>query len=219
MKFQATELPGVKYTRPKVLLLALASLFFIAIPLSLNYTSTSPLMPSPQSAMITPSLKSTELNGKNTNTSTATPPLKSIEPKGINKVCNIFRGNWVPYPNATYYTNTSCSLIIDQQNCMKFGRSDSEFLKWRWKPDDCELPLFDAVQFLEIVKGKSLAFVGDSVGRNQMHSLLCLLASVSTKLLLKTESIITKVINSTNKLLLYARSNFLSKAIQIWIHI
>ncbi|CAB4321500.1 unnamed protein product [Prunus armeniaca] len=47
---------------------------------------------------------------------------------------------------------------------MKFGRPDTEFMKWRWKPDACcELPLFDATQFLELVRGKSLAFLGDSV--------------------------------------------------------
>ncbi|BFG42661.1 hypothetical protein CerSpe_289350 [Prunus speciosa] len=46
---------------------------------------------------------------------------------------------------------------------MKFGRPDMEFMKWRWKPDACcELPLFDATQFLELVRGKSLAFLGDS---------------------------------------------------------
>ncbi|GLT61079.1 hypothetical protein SLA2020_338100 [Shorea laevis] len=70
-------------------------------------------------------------------------------------------------------------LTTRNQNCMKFGRPDTEFLKWRWKPDECELPLFDAVQFLELVRGKSIAFVGDSVGRNQMQSLLCLLASAA----------------------------------------
>ncbi|KAE8735845.1 Detected protein of confused Function [Hibiscus syriacus] len=62
---------------------------------------------------------------------------------------------------------------------MKFGRPDTEFMKWRWKPDECQLPLFDAAQFLEIARGKSMAFVGDSVARNQMESLLCLLAHVS----------------------------------------
>ncbi|MED6168772.1 hypothetical protein PIB30_014292 [Stylosanthes scabra] len=60
-----------------------------------------------------------------------------------------------------------------------FGRPDMEFLKWRWKPYECELPLFNATQFLELVKGKSMAFVGDSVGRNQMNSLLCLLSHVA----------------------------------------
>ncbi|KAK2663114.1 hypothetical protein Ddye_001688 [Dipteronia dyeriana] len=95
------------------------------------------------------------------------------------KKCDVFTGKWVPYPKGPYYTNTSCNLIIDQQNCMKFGRPDTEFMKWRWKPDECELPLFNPLQFLELVRGKSMAFVGDSVGRNQMQSLLCLLASVT----------------------------------------
>ncbi|KAF8012793.1 hypothetical protein BT93_I0829 [Corymbia citriodora subsp. variegata] len=101
--------------------------------------------------------------------------------KGIERVdrrCDVFRGKWVPYPNGAYYTNVTCPLIIDQHNCLKFGRPDTEFLNWRWKPDECELPRFHAGQFLEMARGKSLAFVGDSVGRNQMQSLLCLLAKV-----------------------------------------
>ncbi|KAF5749952.1 protein YLS7-like [Tripterygium wilfordii] len=61
---------------------------------------------------------------------------------------------------------------------MKYGRPDSEFMKWRWKPDGCELPIFNPSQFLEIVRGKSMAFVGDSVSRNQMQSLICLLSRV-----------------------------------------
>ncbi|KAF5961402.1 hypothetical protein HYC85_002611 [Camellia sinensis] len=93
--------------------------------------------------------------------------------------CDMFHGKWVQYPNGPYYTNESCNVIFDQQNCMKFGRPDREFLKWRWKPDNhCELPIFDAVGFLELVRGKSMAFVGDSVARNQAQSLLCLLATV-----------------------------------------
>ena len=97
----------------------------------------------------------------------------------IKKKCDMFSGRWVPYPNGPYYTNATCREIIPQQNCIKFGRPDTEFLKWRGKPDGCELPRFDPVQFLELVRGKSIGFVGDSVGRNQMQSLLCLLANVS----------------------------------------
>ncbi|KAA8547832.1 hypothetical protein F0562_004261 [Nyssa sinensis] len=61
---------------------------------------------------------------------------------------------------------------------MKFGRPDTEFMKWRWKPDRCELPVFDPTMFLELVRGKSIAFVGDSVARNHMQSLICLLSRV-----------------------------------------
>ncbi|XVE71991.1 hypothetical protein DITRI_Ditri11bG0002500 [Diplodiscus trichospermus] len=92
--------------------------------------------------------------------------------------CDIFSGEWVPNADAPYYTNTTCWAIHEHQNCMKYGRPDTEFMKWKWKPDGCELPIFNPAQFLEIVRGKSLAFVGDSVGRNQMQSLICLLSRV-----------------------------------------
>ncbi|XAR51573.1 hypothetical protein NMG60_11006237 [Bertholletia excelsa] len=93
-----------------------------------------------------------------------------------NEKCDIFTGEWVHDPDAPYYTNMTCWAIHEHQNCMKYGRPDSEFMKWRWKPDGCELPVFNPWQFLDIVRGKSLAFVGDSVGRNQMQSLICMLS-------------------------------------------
>nr|CAD1839512.1 unnamed protein product [Ananas comosus var. bracteatus] len=93
--------------------------------------------------------------------------------------CDIFSGEWVPNPKAPYYTNGTCWAIHAHQNCMKFGRPDDGFMKWRWRPDGCELPVFNPAQFLELVRGKSLAFLGDSVGRNQMQSLMCLLSKVT----------------------------------------
>ncbi|KAI4321309.1 hypothetical protein MLD38_034708 [Melastoma candidum] len=92
--------------------------------------------------------------------------------------CDIFRGRWTRHNGATYYTNSSCTAITDQLNCFKFGRPDFDFLNWRWIPYGCDLPKIDAQAFLEFVRGKSMAFVGDSIGRNQMHSLQCILAEV-----------------------------------------
>ncbi|KAK4488318.1 hypothetical protein RD792_004074 [Penstemon davidsonii] len=92
--------------------------------------------------------------------------------------CDIFTGEWVPNPDAPYYTNTTCWAIHEHQNCMKYGRPDTEFLKWKWKPDECELPVLNPYQFLDMVRDKSLAFVGDSVGRNQLQSMICLLSRV-----------------------------------------
>ncbi|KAI4346792.1 hypothetical protein L6164_007661 [Bauhinia variegata] len=102
----------------------------------------------------------------------------SFRSKEIKK-CDVFSGKWVSHPQGPYYDKDTCHLILDQQNCINNGRPDIEFMNWRWKPDECELPLFNATQFLTIVRGKSMAFVGDSVGRNQMQSLLCLLAGVA----------------------------------------
>ncbi|KAI3813296.1 hypothetical protein L1987_18016 [Smallanthus sonchifolius] len=98
---------------------------------------------------------------------------------GVDKSCDLYSGEWVENPEGSYYTNETCWAIQEHQNCMKFGRPDQDFLKWRWKPYDCELPVFDPVEFLEMVRGKSLAFVGDSVARNHMQSLLCLLSRVA----------------------------------------
>ncbi|CAH9092661.1 unnamed protein product [Cuscuta epithymum] len=103
--------------------------------------------------------------------------------------CDLFSGEWVVNPEGPYYTNVTCDWAIQEhQNCMKFGRPDTGFLKWRWKPDGCELPVFDPNRFLELVRGKSLAFVGDSVARNHMQSLLCLLSSVARPLDVSTST-------------------------------
>nr|GEW86147.1 protein trichome birefringence-like 19 [Tanacetum cinerariifolium] len=92
--------------------------------------------------------------------------------------CDVFSGEWVPNPDAPYYDNMTCWAIHEHQNCQKYGRPDSDFMKWRWQPDGCDLPIFNPYQFLELVRDKSLAFVGDSVGRNQMQSLICMLSRV-----------------------------------------
>ncbi|KAM0941803.1 putative PC-Esterase [Dioscorea sansibarensis] len=55
---------------------------------------------------------------------------------------------------------------------------DLEYLNWRWKPNDCELPKFEPYSFLNIIRGKTLAFVGDSLSLNQLNSLLCLVSQV-----------------------------------------
>ncbi|KAF3627505.1 Protein trichome birefringence-like 19 [Capsicum annuum] len=94
------------------------------------------------------------------------------------ETCDISTGEWIPNPDGPYYTNTTCWAIHEHQNCMKYGRPDTGFLKWRWKPKECELPIFNPYQFLDMMRNKSLAFVGDSVGRNQMQSLMCLLSRV-----------------------------------------
>lgn len=97
----------------------------------------------------------------------------------VMKYCDIFRGEWVPDAEAPYYNHKTCGMIQEHQNCLKYGRPDLGFLKWRWRPSGCELPRFDPVQFLQFVRHKKLAFVGDSLARNHMQSLLCLLSQAA----------------------------------------
>ncbi|KAK1317448.1 hypothetical protein QJS10_CPA05g01952 [Acorus calamus] len=125
-------------------------------------------------------------------------------PPPVDTNCDVFDGEWIPDPNATYYTNNTCSAIHEHQNCMKYGRPDTDFLRWRWKPNGCDLPRFDAEEFLSVVRGKSLAFIGDSVGRNQMQSLICLLSKVAYPNLIAE----TKVRDQTQSTWHYPTSNF-----------
>ncbi|KAH9619765.1 hypothetical protein KSS87_018066 [Heliosperma pusillum] len=94
--------------------------------------------------------------------------------------CDLFRGEWHYDPSGPLYTNNSCPVLTQSQNCQGNGRPDKEYENWRWKPFLCELPRFNATKFLELMSGKTITFVGDSVARNQMESLLCLLWQVET---------------------------------------
>ncbi|KAM0939431.1 putative PMR5 domain, PC-Esterase [Dioscorea sansibarensis] len=92
--------------------------------------------------------------------------------------CDLFTGDWVSNPSGPAYTNESCSFIEPPQNCMKNGRPDTGYLYWRWKPFGCDVPLFDAEKFLEVMRNKSWALIGDSILRNHVQSLICLLVKV-----------------------------------------
>ncbi|KAG6588973.1 Protein ALTERED XYLOGLUCAN 4-like protein, partial [Cucurbita argyrosperma subsp. sororia] len=110
------------------------------------------------------------------------PALQSIHdptPPKEKQRCNLFKGHWIKQAGgAGIYTNWSCPTIPESKNCFKQGRKDMDFVNWRWKPDECELPRFDSMAFLHLLRGKKLAFIGDSVARNQFESLLCFLSQV-----------------------------------------
>nr|XP_051192872.1 protein trichome birefringence-like 19 isoform X3 [Lolium perenne] len=104
---------------------------------------------------------------------------RSSRPASDDAACDVGRGEWVADSAGPYYTNATCALIDGRQDCMKYGKPGIEsILGWRWQPHGCDLPRFDAAAFLRLVRGKSMAFVGDSVARNHMQSLMCLLAKV-----------------------------------------
>ncbi|GLJ40653.1 hypothetical protein SUGI_0839340 [Cryptomeria japonica] len=93
--------------------------------------------------------------------------------------CDIFSGSWVKdesYP--VYGSQQLCPYLSAQYNCKSNGRPDSEYLKWRWQPQDCNIPRFNANEMLEILRGKRLMFVGDSLTRNQWESMVCMLQAV-----------------------------------------
>ncbi|KAL3819197.1 hypothetical protein ACJIZ3_005102 [Penstemon smallii] len=94
-------------------------------------------------------------------------------------LCDYSDGEWVSNKLGPLYNGSNCETIKPGQNCMVFGRPDLDYLKWKWKPKQCKLPRFEPKKFLQLLKNKHIAFVGDSLARNQLESLLCMLSTSS----------------------------------------
>ncbi|XP_042510810.1 protein trichome birefringence-like 34 [Macadamia integrifolia] len=92
--------------------------------------------------------------------------------------CNLFSGKWV-FDNSSHplYSGKQCTYMSDEVACEKFGRKDLSYQNWRWQPHQCDLPRFNATALLEILRGKRLVYVGDSLNRGQWVSMVCLVES------------------------------------------
>lgn len=93
--------------------------------------------------------------------------------------CALFAGTWVRDDTYPGYQVSDCPIIDSEFNCQMFGRPDSDYLKYRWKPLNCELPRFNGLEFLTRMSGKIVMFVGDSLGRNQWESLICMISAAA----------------------------------------
>ncbi|CAI9091357.1 OLC1v1026366C1 [Oldenlandia corymbosa var. corymbosa] len=91
--------------------------------------------------------------------------------------CDLTSGKWV-YDQTYPLYDSSCPYLSNAVACQKNGRPDSDYEKWRWKPDGCTIPRFDALEFLGRMRRKRIMLVGDSIMRNQWESLVCLVQSV-----------------------------------------
>ncbi|XP_012441271.1 protein trichome birefringence-like 31 [Gossypium raimondii] len=100
----------------------------------------------------------------------------------MDESCNLFEGKWV-WDNVSYplYEENSCPYLVKQTTCLKNGRPDSFYQNWRWQPQACNLPRFDPLKLLDILRDKRLMFIGDSVQRAQFESMVCLVQSVVPK--------------------------------------
>lgn len=58
------------------------------------------------------------------------------------KKCDLFDGDWVKDDSYPLYKPGSCSLIDEQFNCIRNGRPDKDYQKFKWKPRHCNLPRY-----------------------------------------------------------------------------
>ncbi|XP_020217799.1 protein ALTERED XYLOGLUCAN 4-like [Cajanus cajan] len=159
-----TLLPSTLHVLLPILLLVLP------IVLLCLYFYPLPLTPSPPP----------DLPHFNSLSSSPIPPPSQDKDYAYDPPCDFFNGKWVRDKRGPLYNGTTCATIKESQNCIINGRHDSSYLHWRWKPSQCHLPRFEPNTFLKLISNKHVAFVGDSLARNQIESLLCLLATVST---------------------------------------
>ncbi|CAK7339182.1 unnamed protein product [Dovyalis caffra] len=89
--------------------------------------------------------------------------------------CSLFDGKWAKDDSYPLYAPGSCPHIDEPFDCFLNGRPDSEFQKYRWQPRHCNIPRMNGKIMLEMLRGKRLVFVGDSVNRNMWESLVCIL--------------------------------------------
>ncbi|KAG2707505.1 hypothetical protein I3760_05G150100 [Carya illinoinensis] len=158
--------------------IALFRLYFY--PLQLPQSSTDQL---PNTTPITISSSSSSLSLPPTQFHSSEEEGKTNETP-----CDYTRGRWVHDRRGPLYNGTTCGTIKDGQNCISHGRPDLDYLYWRWKPKQCKLPRFEPNTFLELIRNKHIAFVGDSMARNQLESLLCMLATASAPNLVYRDS-------------------------------
>ncbi|KAF4363619.1 hypothetical protein F8388_002160 [Cannabis sativa] len=100
-----------------------------------------------------------------------------------NKACNYGNGKWVVDHNRSLYSGFGCKQWLSGMwACRMTQRTDFAYEKLRWQPKDCQLEEFEGSKFLKrsastsnsTMENKTLAFVGDSLGRQQFQSLMCM---------------------------------------------
>ncbi|CAL9128595.1 unnamed protein product [Musa acuminata var. zebrina] len=92
--------------------------------------------------------------------------------------CDWSEGGWVWDEGYPLYESKDCGFMDEGFRCSENGRPDRFYTKWRWQPAGCDLPRFNAKKMLKKLRNRRLVFVGDSIGRNQWESLLCMLSMV-----------------------------------------
>ncbi|XP_074268061.1 protein trichome birefringence-like 25 isoform X2 [Silene latifolia] len=176
------------YVQLLYLILLLSLTIFLYSTFSIDHSSSSPFQTPTSIAHNSQQidLLVSDANNGSQSSSPSPSPSKEVSKHEAKPKCDLFKGDWVPNPNGPTYNNT-CRFTEFFLNCQKNGRPDNGYQFWRWKPKECELSGFDSDKFLNLMRNKGFAFIGDSILRNQMKSLLCLLSQVEEATLISED--------------------------------
>lgn len=91
------------------------------------------------------------------------------------RACNFARGRWIAERRRPLYSGFKCKQwLSDMWACRLTQRTDFSYEGYRWQPENCEMPDFNGSEFLRRMQDKTIAFIGDSLGRQQFQSLMCM---------------------------------------------
>ncbi|KAL3532712.1 hypothetical protein ACH5RR_006233 [Cinchona calisaya] len=94
----------------------------------------------------------------------------------VTQDCNFGKGKWVIDDTRPLYSGLGCKQWLSSMwACRMTQRTDFEYEKLRWQPRDCDMEEFTGPKFLRRMVNKTLAFVGDSLGRQQFQSIICMI--------------------------------------------
>lgn len=94
------------------------------------------------------------------------------------QACNYAKGKWIlDSTRPSLYSGSGCKQWLSPMwACQLTNRTDFTFEKLRWLPKGCRMDEFSGPKFLKRLQDKTLAFIGDSLGRQQFQSLMCILS-------------------------------------------